>query len=147
MCIQWNPSITDTFGDQHFSWRQRKGRMAWLALCNVHVLWSQVHKRMLNAADGWQLWEKKVKKSVHRRNQESDRRAIEKEFKSRKYVLEILAQAKRLGSLFMLPSFCTVFWTPTKRAMPDTTAACPIRAWCFARREASYACIVPVGPF
>ena len=48
--------ITQWYRDD-VSWRQRKGRMARLALCNVCVLWSQVHKRMRNAANGWQLWE------------------------------------------------------------------------------------------
>ena len=58
------------------TWRRKKGRTVQLALRNVHtcILRGQVHKRMLNAADGWQLWEKKAKKSAHRRNQESDRR-------------------------------------------------------------------------
>ena len=34
------------------SWRWRTGRTAWLALSKVHILWSQVHKQVLNTADG-----------------------------------------------------------------------------------------------
>ena len=48
-----------------------------------------------------------------------------------------------LASLFTLPFFCTVLWTPTKRTMPDTCVVRPIHAaWCLERCEASYACVV-----
>ena len=56
-------------------WRQRMGRTVQLVIHNVCILWSQVHKWVLNAADGWRLWEKKkAKKSAHHRSQQSDRR-------------------------------------------------------------------------
>ena len=43
----------------------------------------------------------------------------------------------------MLPLFCTVLWTPTKRATPDTSAVRPISAaGRLEQREASYACVV-----
>ena len=49
------------------------------------------------------------------------------------------SQARYAGSLFTLPFFCTVLWTPTKRATPDTSAARPISAARrLERREASY---------
>ena len=121
------------------SWQRRK----WLALHNIRILRSQVNKQMLNTADRWQpLRKKKAKKSAHRRNQESDRRT-RKSSKSTKNVLEILAHAQYLGSLFTLSLFCTVLWVPTKQAMPDT-CTCPIRTWRLVRREASYACVVLV---
>ena len=101
------------------SWWRRTGRTARLALRNVRILRSQVHKRVLNAADGCRLWEKKAKKSVHCRHQESDRRTRVQNQKAR---IGHSSQARYLGSLFTLPLFCTVLWTPTKRATPDTCA-------------------------
>ena len=42
--------ITRWYRDD-ISWRQRTGKTAWLALCNVRILRNQVHKRVLNAPD------------------------------------------------------------------------------------------------
>ena len=48
----------------------------------------------------------------------------------------------------MLPFFCSVLWTPTKRAMPDTSVMRPISAaGHLEQREASYACVVLVDSF
>ena len=75
-------------------------------------LQSQVHKRVLNAADGWRLRDKKAERSQH--TVEANRAMeIKKEFKSSKH--EILHKPVILGSLFTLPFFCTVLWTPTQR--------------------------------
>ena len=69
-----------------------------------------------------------------------ERQKNKKEFKSRKHVLEILAQVWYLGLHFTtVDSFVLhVLWTPTKRATSDTCASRPIHAWLLARREASH---------
>ena len=102
---------------------------------------TQVHKWVLNIANGWRLGEKKAYKSVHCKSQESDRRT---RFQKQKACIGDSSQARYLGSLFTLPLFCTVLWTPTKRATPDICAAHSIHAWCLEQRKASYACIVLV---
>ena len=62
----WNASrpgrISDTciiWRRWDIPWRRRTGRTVRLVLHNVHILQSQVHKRMLNTANGWQLSERK----------------------------------------------------------------------------------------
>ena len=64
----------------------REDNMAGLLQC-TH-LQSQVHKWVLNAANGWWLWEKKKQRSHP--TVEAKRVTEEKEFNSRKHVLEIL---------------------------------------------------------
>ena len=87
----WGPAgVTDmliTRGCRdNISWRWRTGRKAWLGLHNICIWRSKCRNECWNVANaGWQLWDKKAKKSVHHRNQEN-----EKDFKSRKHVLQTL---------------------------------------------------------
>ena len=90
-------------------------------------------KCLLNAADGWQLWEK----SAHRRNQESDRRTrrsskVESTYWRFLHKTSIKAHHSRYCCLVLF------FGLPFRWATPDTCAARPISEWRLARREASY---------
>ena len=49
------------------------------------------------------------------------------------------------GLTLYITVVCTILWTLTKWAQPDTCAVRPIHAWRLARREASYACVVPIN--
>ena len=73
---------------------------------------SQVHTQMLNAADGCILKSKEVWKPRERWMNKKRAR---------------IGDSSQVSSHVTLSSlFCTVLWTHTKRATPDTCAECPI---------------------
>ena len=91
------------------------------------------------------LTKRKIKRSVHRRSQESKNRTRKSSTVESTYWR--FFTARYLGSLFTLPLFCIALWTPTKRETPDTCAARPTCTWrliSLERRKASYACILLV---
>ena len=87
-------------------------------------LQSQVHKRVLNAADGWRLRDKKAERSQH--TVEANRAMeIKKEFKSSKHKIlhKPVIQAHSSRCRF----FVLFFGLPLNETS-DTSAACPISA-------------------
>ena len=116
------------------------GKTARLALRNIRICGTKsINDRMLNAADS----DSRKKKQRSQPTVEANRGTEEQERVESKvgsaYWRFFASQV--LASLFTLPFFCTVLWTPTKRTMPDTVR--PIHAaWCLERCKASYACVV-----
>ena len=120
------------------------GKTARLALRNIRICGTKsINDRMLNAADSDSRKKKqRSQPTVEANRGTEEQKRVESKVGSaywRFFASQVLA------SLFTLPFFCTVLWTPTKRTMPDTCATHPIHAaWRLERCEVSYACVVLV---
>ena len=128
-------SMEDGVGGDDVSWRWRMGRTVWLGLRNVPNWRSQVQKQVLNAADGWRLWDKKAKKLVHRRSKKSKKRT---------------RKSSKVGSTYwrVFTSQVLFFGLPLNQQHTISDTCHPTRMqnahmhWCMARRKASHACVL-----